>query len=87
MAVVSRSGDLRRLALFGQIIAGRHGNGNIVVCGYVNAKNRFGGYVGESPFDGRLLETEPPVFVGRMGGKGYENDSVLRGCQAFGLYL
>jgi hypothetical protein len=75
-------------ARFGQIIAGRHGNGNIVVCGSVNAKNRLGGCVGESPFDGRLLDTDPPVFeLGRMGGQDFQNDKVLRGCHAFGLYL
>jgi len=41
-------------AMFGTIRAARFPDGRLFVCGYVNAKNSFGGYVGEKPFTGYL---------------------------------
>lgn len=37
-------------AHFGGMLAFKAGDGSIWVCGYVNAKNSFGGYVGMQPF-------------------------------------
>lgn len=40
-------------ARFGNgLVAGRSSKGVITVCGYVNAKNSFGGYTGMTPFTG-----------------------------------
>ena len=33
-------------------VAAKGSSGSVVVCGFVNAKNSFGGYVGEAPFIG-----------------------------------
>lgn len=42
-------------ARFTGIAAARSPSGAIAVCGYVNAKNSFGGYVGAKPFVGTLV--------------------------------
>jgi hypothetical protein len=50
-------------AKFGnQVLAAKRINGDITACGTVNAKNSYGGYVGESPFiatfrDGKVIDT------------------------------
>lgn len=41
-------------ARFGAMNAGVTKQGAILVCGYVNAKNSFGGYTGDSPYWGWL---------------------------------
>lgn len=41
-------------AKFGDIRAGVSGTGSTNVCGLVNAKNSFGGYVGQQPFTATL---------------------------------
>src|SRR5262245_34863885 len=40
----------------GKLVAGRSDKGAIAVCGWVNAKNGFGGYTGERPFSGMMTE-------------------------------
>jgi hypothetical protein len=37
-------------AIFGHMNAGRSASGLVFVCGWVNARNSFGGYVGSAPF-------------------------------------
>ena len=46
-------------AMFGTIVAGRRADGRIMHCGYVNARNSFGGYTGMRMFTGLL-----PVIQG-----------------------
>lgn len=41
-------------ARFGSTAAGQSPDGFVVVCGYVNAKNSFGGYTGAQPYYGLL---------------------------------
>lgn len=43
-------------AIFGRMIAGRLAENEslVMVCGWVNAKNSYGGYVGDKPFLGLL---------------------------------
>jgi hypothetical protein len=43
-------------AKFDSIAAGRAPDGRVFVCGWVNAKNSFGGYVGRQPFSGQLTD-------------------------------
>jgi hypothetical protein len=38
----------------GEMLAAKNSKGIITVCGYVNGKNSYGGYVGKSPFVGVL---------------------------------
>jgi hypothetical protein len=42
-------------AKFGFMNAARADSGLIAVCGWMNAKNSFGGYVGEQPFYGSYV--------------------------------
>lgn len=52
-------------ARFGEMRAAKDSEGRITVCGYANAKNSFGGYVGMSPFSGGLYHVRNrPEFVG-----------------------
>ena len=58
--------------LFGKVKAARMTlNDSVYVCGYVNAKNSYGGYTGSKPFGGFL------VSVG--GGKGATSSFLLSG--------
>jgi hypothetical protein len=55
-------------AKFDSVIAVKAPNGKTVVCGLVNAKNKFGGYVGRKAFyyDGTIGvgEIADPMFAG-----------------------
>ncbi|MER9665557.1 hypothetical protein [Mesorhizobium sp. M0203] len=41
-------------AKFGEVGAAVASDGSVVVCGNVNAKNSFGGYIGQMPFVGHM---------------------------------
>jgi hypothetical protein len=46
----------------GPMVATKKSNGDIHACGLVNAKNSYGGYVGDSPYiatlrDGKVIDT------------------------------
>jgi hypothetical protein len=45
---------------FGKMAATRNSKGDVTVCGLVNGKNSFGGYVGMSPFIGILVDENSP---------------------------
>ncbi|MEJ8573457.1 hypothetical protein [Microbaculum marinum] len=64
-------------ARFGVFAAGADQNGQISVCGYLNAKNSFGGYIGEKPFAGTL--TSEGFFLIGFG----DNDNDLAAVTAF----
>ncbi|MGX1786143.1 hypothetical protein ACWIGM_05360 [Bosea sp. NPDC055332] len=56
-------------ARFGAVYAAENAKGTISVCGYVNAKNSFGGYTGEQIFYGNLAKADKisvflPIGVG-----------------------
>lgn len=72
-------------ARFGEMMAGVTPSGKTAVCGYVNAKNSFGGYTGEKPFIGRLY---PESFrLSAMGGTEIETSAVRQVCAAIGMPL
>jgi hypothetical protein len=74
-------------ARFGRIIAGQTSQG-IVVCGYVNGKNSYGGYIGEKPFVGVLVEPDKTKFsVTEIGGAEKETFVAFKVCRTFGLEL
>jgi hypothetical protein len=60
---IIRAETMKRLkdpesARFGKMSASQDKDGSLTVCGFVNAKNAFGGYTGMSPFMGAFLR--PP---------------------------
>lgn len=76
--------------LFGTMVAGPGPDGNLNVCGIVNAKNSFGGYVGDQPYMGILMTTNgQSVFVPTVVASAAPGDSgyVSQQCQRAGLFL
>jgi len=61
-------------------------NGRLVVCGLVNAKNSFGGYVGRTPFVARQTEGEGQFFT-FIGGSETARASAVRICKDLGILL
>ena len=48
---------------FGNMVAGADSKGQIrVVCLHVNAKNSYGGYTGDKPYMGVMLDGPPKIF-------------------------
>lgn len=56
-------------AVFGSIRAATQPDGAIVVCGWLNAKNSFGGYTGMQPFAGILTKEAPGFLLADIGGE------------------
>lgn len=74
-------------AVVGTVIAGkriRNGVEETVACGYVNAKNSFGAYIGFKPFVGHLIGNSFKVIG---SGDGSSNASSMIGgvCRTVGL--
>ncbi|MCB1514360.1 MAG: hypothetical protein H6876_09960 [Hyphomicrobiaceae bacterium] len=57
------------------------------VCGYVNSKNSFGGYVGKTPFAGAFPWSQPERFVITGVGQDWQRTGVMEGCAQLGLPL
>ena len=78
-------------AIFGRIIAGALDNSHtsLVVCGWVNAKNSFGGYAGRTPFVGTVegVFTETAFTLSDIGDTDTEALAVLILCNHYGLSL
>lgn len=78
-------------ARFGTTIAGADAEGTITVCGWVNAKNSYGGYTGEQPFNGIMIgdgKTRPFGFVAAgLGGDDLSQRATLAVCAQRGLFL
>lgn len=82
-------------AMFGSIYAVKNvenGKGNsdqiIYVCGTVNAKNSFGGYTGQTPFNGilGLLKDNVGIFSpASIGGDKTKTDITLSVCNTWGI--
>lgn len=78
-------------AKFGQMKASTEGGGVKYVCGIVNAKNSFGGFIGDSPFVGVLgsLETEGKTLATfRLTSLGRNQDNteiVVKMCRHYGV--
>jgi hypothetical protein len=74
-------------ARFGVIAGAQTPDGNISVCGMVNAKNSFGGYTGEQPFFG-VLHPGPGFFEFRtMGGSDGDRLGLRMVCQQSGVII
>jgi hypothetical protein len=84
---VARSLKDPESARFGRIIAGRSSDGAVMVCGFVNAKNGFGGYTGEKPFDGLTVANGSVFTVVGIGGADDDTRAVIDVCAMSGLQL
>jgi hypothetical protein len=85
-----RAGVIRSLkdpesARFGTMRGGKNSEGVITVCGYVNARNSYGGYTGEKPFLGILADKG--FAVAAMGGTDDKTASVHQVCGQSGITL
>lgn len=74
----------------GDAIATINGTGRIVICGYVNGKNSYGGYTGDQPFVGLLYRQaeggRPARFVPLMFGSDEIRETVIRNeCRSSGI--
>jgi len=74
-------------AQFGEMKAGKDSAGEITVCGYVNAKNSFGGYTGRKPFVGSIAPGAKAFIVAGMGGTDIETRAVFMVCKQYGIDL
>mgnify|MGYP006929489890 CR=1 FL=1 len=70
---------------FGEHRAGRGGDGILVVCGLVNAKNSYGGYVGMKPFTGGFSGNE--FKLAALASDEYEVPLAHQMCARRGLAL
>ena len=78
-------------AIFGEMIAGLSAGLTraIEVCGWVNAKNRLGGYAGKTPYFALMHVDvgDPLVSFVIMGGMDRDSRIALQTCAAHGLAL
>jgi hypothetical protein len=65
-------------ARFGDSFRAVESSGAIIVCGYVNAKNSYGGYIGEKPFIASGGRAGPFALIG-LGGRIYGRDDIGSG--------
>lgn len=75
-------------AMFGPVVAGRRSDGRIPVCGYVNARNSFGGYTGSRVYTGFLPIIQGialPASVAAFGEDATGDTIVRRMCAEMGL--
>ncbi len=65
----------------------RDGNKEIVVCGFVNAKNGFGGYTGMEPYIGVYRQATSAFNLVMMGDAPDTAAAVLGSCRASGIAI
>lgn len=86
-AGVARSLKDPESARFGDVVAGKDPKGIVFACGYVNAKNSFGGYVGDKPFEGVLSTSSKQFEVVGIGGDDISTNVIFQACHKQGLYF
>lgn len=87
----AREGLLKSLkdpgsAQFGEMFAAKTENGETMICGYVNAKNSYGGYTGMAPFAGSL-QNGKFLVAGVGGGTCSSNLGVYSVCGKAGIFI
>jgi len=70
-------------AQFGELSAAADDANLVAVCGYVNAKNGFGGYVGAKPFRGVLIDGQ--FEVTNFGNNDKAVRETVERCRSFGI--
>lgn len=87
----AREGLLKSLkdptsAQFGEMFAAKTESGETMICGYINAKNSYGGYNGNAPFAGVLKNGA--FIVGGVGGGTCSSDlGVYTVCGKAGIFV
>jgi hypothetical protein len=76
-------------AMFGGMNAGvSEGDPNMyIVCGWVNSKNSFGGYVGEQPFIATYFPKLKKALLIGVGGSRIDTTVVQKQCDDYGVSL
>jgi len=96
ISTAAKAGVSKRLkdpfsAVFGTMVAGRRvfqGQNQVVVCGVVNAKNGYGAYGGDQPFQGIMPAPAGPFQVVAMGEDSPNAAALVTGsCRLSGLSL
>ncbi len=78
--------------VLGSVAAASSGDGIVYVCGTVNAKNSFGGYVGYQPFLGIMAsmkaegKTIAHFSVSSIGGSETDASIVISLCKHYGVF-
>lgn len=74
-------------AQFGEMRAARQPGKNAIVCGEVNARNSYGGYVGRRTYTGMLISRDGKAYfaVTGMGSTAAERYAIDTMCQRDGL--
>jgi hypothetical protein len=70
-------------AQFGPLVAVSQSSSQTLVCGTVNAKNGFGGYVGDTPFIGTLYD-DGNFFVKELSGDPDKGANIVALCRQQG---
>lgn len=74
-------------AQFGEHRAGLNEKGGIVACGWVNAKNSYGGYTGKQPYLALYLSDTGKFYAQSIGATEIRNTVILKTCADSGLPL
>lgn len=75
-------------ARFSDVHAVKEPNQMIHVCGWVNAKNGFGGYAGPTPFYVAVIPTDPPrTLLGFLGWTERIAEDIAKICRNYSVGL
>jgi hypothetical protein len=73
-------------AQFGAMAASRNEEDVITACGYVNARNSFGGYSGMKPFMG-VITSGGGFTVAGIGSSDLDSRATINVCRKFGVAI
>lgn len=73
-------------ARFGNMVAAQSSQGPLTVCGWVNAKNGFGGYTGDEPYFG-YFTPDGAFRASFVGGDSDQIERTMIICRSDGKYL
>jgi len=75
-------------AKFSDLKASITDNNAVSVCGFVNAKNSYGGYVGKQPFIGITFgDNKEKFYMIGMGGGDTHPEAIINVCKSSGINL
>ena len=74
-------------ARFGTIAAGVIDETGFMVCGYVNARNSFGGYVGMTVFSGVMVAKNNVFIQATIGGTDKVQENIRKICSDHGAEI
>lgn len=74
-------------AKFGGMAAARQRNNTVTVCGWVNAKNSFGGFTGFLPYRGEFSLLEKRFYLFAAGGLDSDVYDIVDECNGDGVSI